>query len=137
MLFFKAHSSVIILFIFVQGFAHAGDWIKTINNPEPHEVVIISPPPKPIYPHPSRMTGEVGRVEVVLLVGVDGSVMEAKPVSIGAPRLKKSCADAMSQMVFQPLKREGILYRFKVIKACTFLLSPIAENASAVHKGAE
>ncbi|QZA78117.1 energy transducer TonB [Deefgea tanakiae] len=123
MLLSQMHGCVVILFSLILSVVQAGDWIQTIKA-EANEVVIIERPPPAIYPRVSQIKDETGRVHVVLLVGIDGLVIKAQPISSGVPRLEKACADNVSKTVFRPLKRDGILYRFKVIISCNFVLKP-------------
>ncbi|QLG88477.1 energy transducer TonB [Chitinibacter bivalviorum] len=114
-------------------FSFAGEWVQTIK-PEAHEVVVIKPPEPVIYPKISRDLGESGLVRVELLVGVDGLVLEARPITSGFARLDRACVNSVSQMAFKPLLRDGQVSRFKIIVPCRFILKSLDSVASAMEK---
>lgn len=63
---------------------------------------------EPEYPASSARLGEAGRVELALLVGVDGKVTESKvEKSSGFPRLDEAARSALSLCKFKPGTADG------------------------------
>jgi len=65
--------------------------------------------PKPVYPRISKMQGEQGKVVVSVLIGVDGTVQDAKlKTSCGYTRLDQVALDTVKSWRYVPGKRGGV-----------------------------
>jgi protein TonB len=71
--------------------------------------------PAPGYPAAARQLNVTGRVDLVAVVGLDGSVEEVRVVT-GNPILTKACGDAVKNWKFTPFRQDG-----KVVRAAASL----------------
>ena len=65
--------------------------------------------PKPVYPRISKMQGEQGKVIVSVLIGVDGTVEDARlKTSCGYARLDQVALETVKNWRYVPGKRGGV-----------------------------
>lgn len=67
---------------------------------------------QPDYPATARQLNVAGAVEVELVVGENGAVESATPVS-GSPILTRAAADALKRWKFKPLQEDGSAVGFR------------------------
>ncbi|QLI80606.1 TonB family protein [Chitinibacter fontanus] len=119
-------------YLLLSGFVFAGEGHKMLFKPMSNEIVVERTAPKPVYPAISRDLGEAGTVQLLLIVGEDGAVIETQILSASFPRLGKACAQAMGRMRFVPIVRNDTTYRFQTSIKCSFRLEAAASEASSV-----
>ncbi|WP_373974722.1 energy transducer TonB [Chitinibacter sp. SCUT-21] len=114
------------------GFVFAGEGHTMLFKPMSNEIVVEQAPPPPVYPAISRHLGEAGTVQLLLIVGEDGTVIDTQILSASFPRLGKACAQAMGQMRFAPIVRNETSYQFQTSIKCRFRLEADASEASSI-----
>jgi protein TonB len=90
---------------------------KRLTQAEAMELVTAKTPPE--YPAMARQLNLSGVVEVDLVVGANGAVESAVPVS-GSPILTRPAADALKRWKFKPLQENGAAASFRTTIKVTF-----------------
>jgi protein TonB len=73
----------------------------------------------PEYPLVARQLNLAGVVEVEVVVGENGAVESATPIS-GSPVLTKPAADALKKWKFKPMQENGSAVSFRATLKVTF-----------------
>ena len=107
---------VMCLGMVVPVLAAAGD-AKRISQAEAMELATAKVAPE--YPAVARQLNITGTVEVELVVGENGIVESAVPVS-GSPVLTRPAADALKRWKFKPLQVDGAAVRFQTVMRVSF-----------------
>jgi TonB family protein len=74
---------------------------------------------EPLYPVAAKAAGVTGTVKMVLLVGVDGHVLQVH-VDSGPDQLQQAAIDAVKQWIYQPISSAGRAYELQTPVQVTF-----------------
>lgn len=91
--------------------------VKRISQSEAMEAVVSKVAPE--YPQMARQLKLTGTVEVEIVVGENGAVESATPVS-GNPVLTKPAADALKKWKFKPFQENGAPAKAQAVLKVSF-----------------
>jgi TonB family protein len=74
---------------------------------------------EPVYPAAAKAAGITGTVKMVLLVGVDGHVLQVH-VDSGPDQLQQAAIDAVKQWIYKPITSAGRAYEMQTPVQLTF-----------------